>query len=82
MRPEYLHKRRADGERLISTRATLNVTYYNQHTVTITSAGRGLGRDIALGLGPTNYRVFSAAVSSDVSLDFNHASGDAITEPI
>jgi hypothetical protein len=48
----------------------------------VTGAGSVHCRDIALGLAATDYRVFSAAVSSDVSLDFNHASGNAITEPI
>jgi NAD(P)-dependent dehydrogenase (short-subunit alcohol dehydrogenase family) len=57
----------------------VDVTHYNRRTAVITSAGSGLGRDIALGLAANDYRVFSAAVSSDVSLDFKHASGDAIT---
>jgi NAD(P)-dependent dehydrogenase (short-subunit alcohol dehydrogenase family) len=57
----------------------LIVTHHNQRTAVITSAGSGLGRDIALRLAAKDYRVFSAAVSSDVSLDFKHASGDAIT---
>jgi hypothetical protein len=48
----------------------------------VTGAGSVLGRDIALGLAATDYRLFSAAVSSDVSLDFNYASDNAITEPI
>jgi NAD(P)-dependent dehydrogenase (short-subunit alcohol dehydrogenase family) len=49
-----------------------------KRSAVVTGAGRGLGRDIALGLAAKGYRVFGTAISSDEIADLKKASGGAV----
>ncbi|MGY8676634.1 SDR family NAD(P)-dependent oxidoreductase [Bradyrhizobium sp. UFLA05-153] len=50
----------------------------NRGSAAVTGAGSGLGRDIALGLAATNYRVFGTALSADEVADLKQASNGKV----
>jgi len=50
-------------------------TSQHQRTAAITDAGRGLGRDIALGLAAKNHCVYGTAISAEEIADLEQASG-------
>lgn len=50
-----------------------------RRSATVTGAGSGLGRDIALGLAAKDYRVFGTGMSSEEIADLGQASGGAVT---
>ena len=50
-----------------------------KRSVAVTGGGSGLGRDIALGLAATNYRVFGTAMTREEVSDLQRVSGGAVT---